>query len=209
MQKIRLYCSTCARQDIGYEDQVEQACEGGAEAIQFRAATLSAREILTVGVHLIDICRSRKVLFILADRPDLALALNADGVHLGPNDIPTEWARHILGGRKIIGRSVSSLGQATTADREGVDYLLVGPVFSSTDQESRGVDIIRMVKERVKAQVLATGGMTPATVADAIIAGAEGISVGRAVCGAEFVKAAALEMKERIQKAIEERTRLS
>ena len=130
MFKMKLYCITCTRNDLGYEEQVAQACRGGADAVQFRDNDLSDREILETGGRLKEICREKKVLFILNNRPDLTLAIDADGVHLGQNDLPPTWARQILGSRKIIGVSVSTLGEAIAAEKNGATYLGLGPIFA-------------------------------------------------------------------------------
>jgi len=196
---IRLYCITCRRTDLTYEEQVEQFCAGGADAVQFRDKQYSPREVLQTGQRLKEICHEKKVLFIINDRPDLALALDADGVHLGPDDIPLPWARQILGGRKVIGCSVSSLGQALSAARDGANYLAVGPIFSvsnRTDREVRGVDIIRMVKERVKIPVIAMGGIDPDNIVEAVKSGADGVAAARSLCASSSVKIIVSEMKK-------------
>lgn len=199
--KLNLYCITCKRTDISYEDQVEQACIGGADAVQFRDKSLSPRDILTLGQKLKEICRHRNVLFILNDRPDLALALDADGVHLGVDDIPLQWARQILGGRKIITCSAGSLGQALAAAKEGANFLTVGPIYSEeSGKEIHNVDIVRMIKERVKIPVLAMGGIDLKNVNEAMNAGADGIAASRSLCGAPSVEYAVSQMKQKLSK---------
>ena len=185
MFKAKLLFITCESASIGFEEQAEQACEGGADAVLFRSRKLSAKEIIATGQRIKEICLSHKTLFILNDRPDLALALDADGVHLGQDDIPTIWARQVLGGRKIIGRTATSLGQATNAVKESVDYIIV-----RTDENS--VDLIRMIKDRVKAPVIATGGITKDNIQEVLSARADGIAVSRSVCGAASPREAAL-----------------
>ena len=87
MQKIRLYCITTNRKDLSYEEQVEQACLGGADAIQLRDNQLCAKDLFVTGKKLSEICKTYNVLFIVKDRPDVTLATDADGVHLGLEDI--------------------------------------------------------------------------------------------------------------------------
>lgn len=202
MFKAKLYCITCDKKEMNYDEQVEHACEGGADAVLFKPKGLSAKEILFFGERIKGICAKYKATFILNDRPDLALALNCDGVHLGQDDIPIEWARQVLGGIKIVGRSASSLGQATTAAKEGADYILLGPIFSTPEnpgQESNSVDLIRMVKSRVKVPVIACGGVNIDNVHEIIEAGADGIAVTRAVCGAKDVREAVSLLKAKIK----------
>lgn len=188
MFRAKLYFITCESASIGFEEQAEQACAGGADAVLFRSRNLSAKEILQKGRGIKEICARRHVLFILNDRPDLALALDSDGVHLGQDDIPTIWARQVLGGRKLIGRTVSSLGQATNAVKESVDYMIV----------PNTADLIRMIKERVKVPVIASGGITKENLNDAFGAKADGIAVSRSVCGAASLKDAAAALKTKI-----------
>jgi thiamine-phosphate pyrophosphorylase len=201
LQKIKLYTSICGRTDVTFEDQTEQACLGGADAVLLDDPALSARETVALGARLREICAAHKTLFMIASRPDLALAMDADGVHLFAEDIAVEWARQILGGRKIIGRTCSSLGQANAAVEAGADYLAAGPVYILDEngrKEPRGVDLIRIVKKRVKVQVLAGGGIDLDTIDEVIKTGADGVMVERAVCGSASIREKARELKDRI-----------
>ncbi|MBN1622658.1 MAG: thiamine phosphate synthase [Endomicrobiales bacterium] len=198
---INLYCVTLKRDDLSYEEQVERACEGGADAVQLRDSDLPAKEIISLGKTLKNICHEKKVLFIVNDRPDLAVAIDCDGVHLGQDDISVEYARKILGPGKIIGCSTSSLGQALEAVREGANYVSVGPVFKTPikpGKEAHGVDLIRIVKNRVKVPVIAIGGINQDNVQDVVQSGADGIAVVRAVCGADDIKKSAQQLKQKI-----------
>ncbi|MCX5782458.1 MAG: thiamine phosphate synthase [Elusimicrobia bacterium] len=201
MLKLKLYCITCKRQDLSYEEQVGQACRGGADAIQFRDDELSDTKILEIGERLKKICGEKKVLFILNNRPDLALALDADGVHLGQNDIPVKWARQILGSAKIVGVSVSALGESIAAEREGASYIGLNPIFETpikAERKALGLDIIGLIKKRVKVPVIAIGGITKDNVSEVIKAGADGVSVIRSVCGSKDIISAAKELKTKI-----------
>lgn len=201
MFKAKLYCITCETREVNYDEQVEKACDGGADAVLFKPRNLNAKEVLFHGQRIKEICAKKKALFILNDRPDLALALNCDGVHLGQNDIPTEWARQVLGGIKIVGRTASSLGQATAAAKEGADYIMLGPVFSPPENSGKeivNIDLIRMVKERVKIPVIAFGGVNVQNAQEVIEAGADGIAVSRSVCASKDIKEAAKALKARI-----------
>jgi thiamine-phosphate diphosphorylase len=206
--KIKLYCFTVDRQDITLEEQAEKACQGGADAIEFQCAAFSAKDALLHGERLRDVCRELKALFFISSRPDIALALDADGVALRTDDIPLITARQILGPRKQVLASISSLGQAMQAAQDGADYLMVGPIYPEgqvTDKESRGVDVIRMVKKRVQIPVIAFGGITAANVAEVIETGADGAAAARAVCGAKDIRQAAVDMKQRIAQANDNR----
>ncbi|MFH1367911.1 MAG: thiamine phosphate synthase [Elusimicrobiota bacterium] len=204
MFKAKLYCITCETKELNYDEQVEKACEGGADAVLFKPRNLTAKEILFFGQRIKDICAERKALFILNDRPDLALALNCDGVHLGQNDIPIEWARQVLGGIKVVGRTASSLGQATSAAKESADYIMLGPIYSAPEyskKETVNIDLIRMVKDRVKIPVMAFGGIGMDNAREILDAGADGIAVSRAVCGAKDAREAAAALKAKISGA--------
>jgi thiamine-phosphate pyrophosphorylase len=201
LQKIKLYSITSDRTDLSLEDQVEQACQGGADAVQFRDKSASAKKIIDIAQRLRDICKKFKVLFILNDRPDLANFVGADGVHLGQDDAPVELARQIMGPGKIVGCSVHSLGQAAAAQEAGADYIAVGPIYSTpnkTGEKPSGVDIIRMIKKRVRVPVIAIGGIGPDNISEVLSAGADGIACIGSVCGAKDVRAGAKSMKEKM-----------
>ncbi|MCK4423001.1 MAG: thiamine phosphate synthase [Candidatus Omnitrophica bacterium] len=105
---------------------VEAAIEGGAEVIQLRDKNVSARELVEIGKELRALCRDKGVLFIINDRPDVAVAIDCDGVHLGQDDLPIEAARRVVGPDRIIGVSTHSLDQAVRAQEQGADYIGVG-----------------------------------------------------------------------------------
>ena len=176
MAKLRLIYITGKLDGLSFEEQVEQACKGGADAVRFACAGLSAREAMSLGARLKEICSAHKVLFLAESRPDIALALDADGVHLGTDDIPFRWAAHILGSMKLIGVSAASLGQATAAAQEGAGYVSIGPLFPP-GAETVGVDLLRLVKKRIKIPLIAEGGVGIDTAAEAIATGADGAAV--------------------------------
>jgi thiamine-phosphate pyrophosphorylase len=191
MPKIKLYCITCDKSETSFEEQAEQACRGGADALQFRASSLTAREIIARGARLLEICRSHEVPLLITGRPDLAFVLDADGVYLGLEDIPVQAARQLIGPRKIVVAAASSLGQATQAAQEGADYVAVGPLYHAPhrpEAEVHGVDIVRMVKKRVKIPVIGIGGITSANAAEVIETGADGVAMERAVCGGRDIE---------------------
>ncbi len=204
MFKIRLYCITCARNDMSYEEEVTQAIRGGADAIQFRDETLSDKRLLETGERLKSICHEKKVLFIVNNRPDIAVAIDSDGVHLGQDDLPAGWARKILGPRKIIGVSVSTLGEAITAEKEGASYLGLGPIFETPIKAERaavGLEVIALIKKRVKLPIIAIGGINRDNVAEVIRSGADGVSMIRSVCGAADIALEARQLKAKIIEA--------
>lgn len=204
MLKIRLYCVLRKRDDLSFEDQAEQCCQGGAEAILMSGSLVSPKELVALGLKIRNICRKYKVLFFVGSRPDIALAVDADGVNLiGPFDVSVDLAKQILGPRKIVGVCGSSLGALVAAAEEGAGYIMVGPMFEEgkPGQDSPGLDIIRLVKKRVKVTVIASGSVTLDNLPEALSAGADGVAVSRAVCGAPSPKEAARKFLSIISEA--------
>jgi thiamine-phosphate pyrophosphorylase len=178
MHKTKLYYIAVPRTDLPYEEQAAAACQGGADGVLLDDRALSPREMITVGQKVRDVCRKLKIPVFMRSRADLALAVDADGLNLQADDIPVEWARQILGPRRTIGVAAASLGQALELAKEGADFISVGPIFSDAPGAAPlGVDIIRMIKKRVKVQVVAFGGITLQNVADVITSDADAVTV--------------------------------
>jgi thiamine-phosphate pyrophosphorylase len=177
----------------------EKAVAGGADVIQLREKDWPAREIVEAGRAIRKAITKDKALFIINDRPDIALAAGADGVHLGQDDIPVADARAIMGKDKIIGLSTHSLEQAVEAQQSGADYIGVGPVFSTPTKpgsEPVGLELIKNVKNISRLPFVAIGGINAANVGDVIAAGASRVAVVRAVCGADDIREAAKSLKD-------------
>lgn len=184
------------------DDLVAAAIRGGATVIQLRDKAWPARLLLEAGRRLMEITRPAGVLLIVNDRVDVALALDADGVHVGPDDIPVAEARRILGPRKIVGASAATVGEARQAEADGADYVGVGSLFPTASKPDAGEAIgpaaLRPIKAAVAIPVVAIGGITHANAADAIRAGADGIAVISAVMAAEDVAGAARRILEAV-----------
>ncbi len=166
-------------------DVAAAALQGGAVAIQLRDKVGSAREILAQADTLRRLCRRHDALFIVNDRVDLALAADADGVHLGPHDLSVADARRIAP-HLLIGASAGTLDAAIEAQRAGADYLGAGAVFDASSSKpdavhDRGVDAIRDIVEAVDLPVVAIGGITLENAAQAWSTGATALAVIRAV----------------------------
>jgi thiamine-phosphate diphosphorylase len=137
------------------------------------------------------------------DHADIALAVDADGVHLGQDDLPIEHARDLLGSGKLIGVSTHSPEQAKVAEAGGADYIGFGPVFRTSTKDAgpvQGIEKISVIKRTVSVPVFAIGGITLANVEEVICAGADGVAVISAVLSAPDRKTAAVEMIRKIQK---------
>ena len=186
--------------DLAYLAQ--EAIEGGADMIQLRDKDSSASEILKVGRAIRDLTRKKKIPFIINDRVDIAVAVGADGVHLGQDDLPIEAARSMMGSGKLIGLSTHSLPQALEAEKKGADYIGVGPIFSTPtkpDYRAVGIDLIREVRDKIKIPFVVIGGIDESNIDEVIAAGARRVAVVRAVCGAKDVRGASERLKERIK----------
>lgn len=201
-ESSRLYVITCPPPGRTYGQMVEAACEGGADIVQFRDKLLSAKECYDLAKRLKAICAQHQVLFIVNDALDLALAVGADGVHLGQDDLPLEAARWVVqqnGARDfLIGRSTHSLRQALEAECAGAQYIAIGPVFATPTKPSYppiGLDGVRQLTAKVKTPHVAIGGIDASNVEQVLAAGARRVAVVRAVCGDSDIKRAAIRMK--------------
>jgi len=165
---------------------------GGADVVQLREKELSDRAIMALGKRLRSMTAEAGVGFIVNDRPDLARLVNADGVHLGQEDLPPAAARRVLAAGQLVGVSTHSVEQALKAAEEGADYIGVGPVFPDY-REGVGTAYVREAAEAVSLPLIAIGGITVEKVGEVLAAGAwgrTGIAVCSAILGAEDVEAA-------------------
>lgn len=201
MKDFRLYVIIDSKSANGRDPVAvaSEAVEGGADVIQLREKDIPAREIMALGRAIRKAIAGTGALFIINDRPDIAAASGADGVHLGQDDLPPEEARAILGKGKIIGISTHSLEQALAAEKAGADYVGVGPVFATPtkpDYVPVGTGLVREVSKTIKIPFVAIGGIDAGNIGQVLDAGARRIAVVRAVCGAGDVRNAAKSLKE-------------
>jgi thiamine-phosphate pyrophosphorylase len=189
---------------------VRAALRGGANAIQLRAKEAPARAQLALGRELRALTQEAGALFIVNDRADLAVALDADGVHVGEDDLPPELARRIVGPRRIVGCSASSVAAALAAQEAGADYLGVGSIYPTTTKtdagEAVGPEMVAAIKARVDLPIVGIGGINAGNTAALIVAGADGVAVVSAVVAAADPEAAARELQTIVMRARQERT---
>jgi len=180
----------------------DSALAAGVDMIQLRDKAPDLRRLLTQARRIRALCAARGALFIVNDRVDLALAAGADGAHVGQEDLPAESARRLLGPDRILGVSTHDLAQAVAAVAAGADYIGFGPMFGTRTKDTgytpRGTAMLREVHRAVAVPILAIGGITLATVADVIAAGATAPAVISAIAGAPDMAAAARAFRERV-----------
>ncbi len=182
--------------DRSTPDIVESAIRGGVDIVQLREKGTTARKRYELGIELRELTRGADVPLVVNDRIDLAAAIDADGVHLGDDDLPVSAARDQLGEDAIVGRSVSTPEAARRAEEAGADYLGVGAVYGTTSKETDpeqsniGLDRIRAVREATDLPFVGIGGVTPETAGAVVKAGADGVAVISAITGANDPEAA-------------------
>lgn len=166
---------------LSHAEQVSLLAAGGATMIQLREKGSSPRGFYQESLEAVRLARNLGVRIIINDRVDIALAVGADGVHLGQDDFPPERARKLMGAEKIIGYSTHSLKQALEADLLPVDYLAIGPVFSTSTKENPdpviGLETIRKVREKISKPLVAIGGIRLEQARSVIEAGADSLAV--------------------------------
>lgn len=210
----RLYALTDEGGGHPHLEVVRQAIAAGATVIQFRDKKMEGREFLEVAQAIRELTREAGVPFIVNDRVDAVLAVDADGVHVGQKDIPAAVARRLLGPDKIVGLSATNLEQALEGEREGVaDYLGVGPIFTLPTvikpDASPPMELERLaeIARSVSIPVVAIGGIEKGNAEAVIEAGADGVAVVHAVAWAEDVAAAAEELLTIVREALARRGR--
>jgi thiamine-phosphate pyrophosphorylase len=160
---------------------LSELLKGGAKIVQLRAKELPSGEFFVLAKEARQLTREAGATFIVNDRADIALACAADGVHLGQDDLPLAAARKILGKDKIIGISTHDLTQAREAEAGGADYIGFGPIFGSTTKDTgyttRGLDMLREIRQAVKLPIVAIGGITEQNVAEVWNAGADAAAI--------------------------------
>jgi thiamine-phosphate pyrophosphorylase len=179
------------------------ALEGGAGMVQLRRKTASGRELYEWAVRIQELCRQRHSLFIINDRVDIALAMHADGVHLGQQDLPASAARTLLGPETLIGVSVSTPEEAVRAAEDRASYIGAGHIFPtfSKDKPSKplGTTAIQTIANAAGLPVIAIGGIDLNNAGEVIRAGATGIAVISAVSGSDDPASATRELVHRIR----------
>lgn len=178
---------------------VSEAVKGGVTMVQLREKEIDTREFIELALKLKPILQEAGVPLIINDRVDVALAVDADGVHIGQSDMPYGLARRLLGPGKIIGLSAENMDQLTDANSLDIDYIAVSPVYSTATKTDTappfGLEGLREAVRLSAHPSVAIGGMNADTAAGAFAAGVDGIAVVSAICSAEDPRKAAEELR--------------
>jgi thiamine-phosphate pyrophosphorylase len=177
---------------------VEAALRGGARAFQLREKDLSPRELYPLAIEMRQLTQTYGARLLINDRVDVALAVDADGVHLTTTSLPASIARQLLGPGRLIGVSTHTLTEAQAAADAGADFLVFGPVFYTPSKapygEPVGLDALRVVRAAVNLPILAIGGVKKANLDQVLAAGADGIAVISAIISADDPRAASQDL---------------
>ena len=179
------------------EEAVEEAILGGVTMVQLREKNCSSKEFYETALRIKKITDTYGLPLLINDRVDIALAVDADGVHVGQSDLPVSVARKILGKDKIIGVSARNVAQAQEAEQNGADYLGVGAMYATGTKKDAKVtsrEELLKIRQAVKIPIVVIGGINQKTLSNFKGIGINGLAVVSAVIAAEDIKAAAAEM---------------
>lgn len=184
--KLHILTDVVLQSRFSHVELVSLAIAGGADTIQFRQKSGSTREMIQVVRKMKALCAQAGVQLIVNDRIDVAIAAEADGVHLGQDDFPIPLARELLGKSRIIGGSAATMEEAQKCLSEGADYVGFGPVYPTTSKDDAGpvsgIDILKRVVETTPLPIIAIGGVSAENTPEVMRTGALGIAVISAVC---------------------------
>ncbi|MBI5025610.1 MAG: thiamine phosphate synthase [Nitrospirae bacterium] len=169
---------------LSHVEMAERAIAGGAKIIQMREKLMSRRDIYEEATALRKITAMHDVLFIVNDYVDVAFAVDADGVHLGQDDMPLKEARKILGPEKIIGISTHNLNEALKAEDDGADYIGFGPIFHTKTKDAgppKGLEALRRLRPHINIPIVAVGGITMDSVKAVMEAGADAVALASGI----------------------------
>lgn len=187
--------------DRDFLQSIEDAISGGVTLVQLREKESSTLEFYNMAKQVKEITSKHNIPLIINDRLDIALAVDAEGLHIGQDDMPLQIARSILGSNKIVGVSASTLDEALKAKKDGADYLGVGAVFptsSKDDAASVSIETLKLIKEKVKIPVVAIGGVNLENTPLVMNTGIDGIAVISAILKSRDIKSAALNLYKKV-----------
>ncbi len=193
---------TQALKGRSHVEAAAHAIRGGARVIQLRDKLLSKKELLPIVQELKNLCAEHNVPFIINDYLDLVLAADADGLHLGQDDLPIKVTRKLLPIDKILGSSTTTVEQAVAAESEGADYIAVGSMYPTPSKETAkvvGLDRLSQIRQAVTLPLVAIGGITRDNVHEVITAGANSVAIISAILQAKDIAAASRQIVDKLE----------
>ena len=186
-------------------EQVEEALKGGATFVQLREKELDDVAFLKEAFEIKDLCRQYNVPFVINDNVEIAVKVNADGIHIGQKDMEAGYVRSVIGEDKILGVSAQTVEQALLAEKMGADYLGVGAVFSTgskAEPDDVSIDALKAICEAVSIPVVAIGGIGASNILQLTGSGVCGVAVISAIFAADNIGKATAELKELTKQVI-------
>jgi len=202
LRGLYVIIDTDALKGRSHVEVTTEVIRGGARIIQLRDKTMYKKELLSIAQEIRTLCTEQNVLFIMNDYLDIALAAEADGLHVGQKDLPVKVARELLPVDMILGCSVTTLEQAVSAEADGADHIAVGSIYPTPTKETAkvvGLETLRQVRQKTPLPLVAIGGITRDSIAEIRAAGADSAAVISAVLGANSPEEAAREIVDRFE----------
>jgi thiamine-phosphate pyrophosphorylase len=200
--RLHVITDTTIQRRFGHVELAELAVAGGAEVIQFRDKSLASGALIETAKAVRLVCRAGRVPLVINDRVDIALAVDADGVHLGQRDLPVSVARQILGPTRLIGASASTTEEAVQAERDGADYVGFGHIYPTPSKDKsdppKGSGPLREACDEVSIPIIAIGGIDVGNLGLVLETGASGVAVISAVCAADDPRSAVTDLMSEI-----------
>jgi len=189
-------------------EDVESALKAGAKIIQYREKDKNTRDMIIEAEEIKKLCNKSGALMVINDRVDVALAIDADGVHLGNEDMDYGIARKILGPEKIIGLTVHNIKEALEAESKGADYIGISPVFETMTKPDAGmpagIKFVKEVKDTIKITSVAIGGINRSNIKDVLEAGAKSVAIISAIVASPDVEKECMEFRKIILENIKD-----
>ncbi len=185
------------------EEAVELSIKGGCTVVQLREKECSSKEFYDLAQRVKEITNKYKIPLIINDRVDIALAIDADGVHIGQSDLPANIVRRIIGEDKILGVSASTVEEAVLAQKNGADYLGVGAMYSTntkTDAKNVSLDELKKIRDNVDIPIVIIGGINKETINNFKNCNIDGIAVVSAIISQKDIQGAAMELSSMLKK---------
>lgn len=202
LHRIRLYVlisSNIAKKSV--KETARLVIDGGADAVQLREKTISDSKFISLAREVRDITTKRGSLLIINDRVHVVRKVNADGIHLGQQDMSALEARNIIGDEKIIGVSTHSITQARQAQKDGADYIAIGPIYPTRTKDyepSIGIEVLQKISEAIDIPFIAIGAITLENLDEVLNAGASRVAVCSAIIGSKDIYSSTKRYKEKL-----------